>query len=152
MTRTLVALSVVVLMAVVVRAQGPKDALQRELEYEIMAPCCYGSPVGDHDSEAAKQVKAQIGQLITEGKTREEILDMYVAIYGERILASPRAQGFNIMAYVMPPLFLLLGGLLLVYIINQMKNSPPAVTPAKRKSYSDEVFQKIEKEMQELNI
>ena len=150
MIRALVALSV--LMAGVVWAQGPKDALQRELEYEIMSPCCYGSPVGDHDSEAAKQVKAQIGQLLTEGKTREEIMDMYVAIYGERILASPRAQGFNIMAYVMPPLFLLLGGLLVVYTINQMKNSAPSTAPRKRKSYSDEVFQKIEKEMQELNI
>ncbi|MCH7521617.1 MAG: cytochrome c-type biogenesis protein CcmH [Candidatus Marinimicrobia bacterium] len=152
MTRTLIALSVVSLMAGVLWAQGPKDALQRELEYEIMAPCCYGSPVGDHDSDAAKQVKAQIGQLIAEGKSREEIMDMYVAIYGERILASPRAQGFNIMAYVMPPLFLLLGGLLLVYAINQMKNSVPAPALTKRKSYSDEVFQKIEKEMQELNI
>lgn len=151
MTRALAALSLT-LMVGVVWGQGPKDALQRELEYEIMAPCCYGSPVGDHDSPAAIQVKAQIGQLISEGKTREEILDMYVAIYGERILASPRAQGFNVMAYVMPPLFLLLGGLLLVYAINQMKTSVPPTAPTKRKSYSDEFFQKIEKEMQELNI
>lgn len=155
MTRIPAALSFTLmftLMAGVVWAQGPKDPLQRELEYEIMAPCCYGSTVGDHDSPAAKQVKAQIGQLISEGKTREEIMDMYVAIYGERILASPRAQGFNVMAYVMPPLFLLMGGLLLVYAINQMKNSGPPAAPTKRKSYSDEVFQKIEKEMQELNI
>ena len=151
MTRALAVISLT-LMVGVVWGQEAKDALQRELEYEIMAPCCYGSPVGDHDSPAAKQVKAQIGQLITEGKTREEILDMYVAIYGERILASPRAQGFNIMAYVMPPLFLLIGGLLFVYAINQMKNSVPATAPTKRKSYSDEFFQKIEKEMQELNI
>jgi len=132
--------------------QEAKDALQRELEYEIMAPCCYGSPVADHESEAAKQVKVQIKQLLAEGKTKEEILDMYVAIYGERILAKPRATGFNVMAYIMPPVFLLIGGLLLVYFINNMKEPAPAVPRTGRKSYSDEFFKKVEKEMEELSI
>ena len=129
-----------------------KNALRRELEYEIMAPCCYGAPVGDHDSEAATQVKRQIAQLVGEGKSREEIRDMYVAIYGEQILAQPRPRGFNLLAYIMPPVFLLVGGLLLVYFINQIRT--PALKPSTpaRKSPGDEFFQRIEKEMQDLNI
>ena len=134
------------------QGQEAKGPLQKELEYMIMAPCCYGAPVGDHDSDAAKQVKAQIAQLLTEGKTSDEVLDMYVAIYGERILAQPRAQGFNVLAYVMPILILVIGGLLVIYAINQMTAPRPQAAQPSRQSYSDEFFQKIEREMEELNV
>ena len=134
-------------------ASEGKEALQRQLEYEIMAPCCYGSSVGDHDSEAARQVKAQIARLLAEGKTKGEILDLFVAEYGERILARPRARGFNLLAYIMPPLILLAGGLLLVYFISRIKGQPaPQAAPAASKSYDDEFLEKINKEMQELDI
>ncbi|UCH09221.1 MAG: cytochrome c-type biogenesis protein CcmH [Fidelibacterota bacterium] len=129
-----------------------KDALQRELEYEIMAPCCYGGPVADHDSDAAQKVKEQIARLLAEGKTKEEILDMYVAIYGEQILARPRAQGFNLLAYIMPPTILLVGGLLVVYFVSRIKAPASEPSSVESTSYSDEFFKKIEKEMQELNI
>ena len=134
------------------QGQEAKGPLQKELEYMIMAPCCYGAPVGDHDSDAAKQVKAQIAQLLTEGKTSDEVLDMYVAVYGERILAQPRAQGFNVLAYVMPILILVIGGLLVIYVINQMTAPRPQAAQPSRQSYSDEFFQKIEREMEELNV
>ncbi|MFB0517480.1 MAG: cytochrome c-type biogenesis protein CcmH [Candidatus Neomarinimicrobiota bacterium] len=161
MTRLFIAIAFVFSVAVVLGQQDQsgqvvtgtgKDALQRELEYEIMAPCCYGSPVGDHDSEAARQVKAQIARLLAEGKTKEEILDIYVAIYGEQILARPRPQGFNLLAYIMPAAILLLGGLLLVYFISRIKIPATQAARVARKSYSDEFFKRIEKEMQELNI
>ncbi|MBA7605224.1 hypothetical protein ES703_12353 [subsurface metagenome] len=129
-----------------------KDALQRELEYEIMAPCCYGSTVGDHDSEAARQVKARITQLLAEGKTKAEIIDLFVTQYGERILARPRARGFNLLAYIMPPAILLVGGLLLVYFINRIKTPATQAAPGERKFYGNEFLEKIEKEMQDLDI
>lgn len=129
-----------------------KDALQRELESEIMAPCCYGGPVADHDSDAAKQVKTQIAGLLAEGKSKEEILDMYVAIYGEQILARPRARGFNLLAYIMPPVILLVGGLLFVYFVSKIKSPAPDVAEVQSRSLSDEFFMKVEKEMKELEI
>jgi cytochrome c-type biogenesis protein CcmH len=129
-----------------------KGALQKELEGEIMAPCCYGGPVADHESDAAKQVKLQIAQLITEGKTREEVLDMYVAIYGERILASPRAQGFNVMAYWMPPIILIVGVLLVVFVINRLSVSSAKPVRVAKNNFGDEFFNKIDQEMRELDI
>ena len=149
--RTLIALTVLLVFAGNLMGSDPQD-LQRELEMELMAPCCYKGPVAEHGSDAAKQVKVQIAGLIAEGKTRDEILDMYVAIYGEKILSSPKPTGFNMMAYFMPPVFLLLGGLLVIYFIN--RQITPAVQPAKVKeaTYSDEFFKKIEQEMKELNI
>ncbi len=158
MIRIVLVLSLILPAAAAVCQEEPtvlegQEALQRELGYEIMAPCCYGSPVADHDSEAARQVKAQIVRLLAESRTKEEILDMYVAIYGERILARPRARGFNLLAYIMPPLILLVGGLLLIYFISRIKGQPaPQAAPAARKPYDNEFLEKINKEMQELDI
>lgn len=144
--------AVLVVMPFVLQAQEGKSALQRELEYDLMAPCCYGGPVAEHGSSEATQIKAQIGQLLGEGRSKEEILDMYVAIYGERILSRPRAAGFNLLAYLMPPIFLLVGGLFLVYIINQMKSAPLARPVNAKKSYSEEFFNKVQREMEDLGI
>lgn len=140
------------LLPFALQAEGGKSDLQRELEYEVMAPCCYGGPVSEHTSSEAAQIRAQIGQLVSEGRSKEEILDMYVAIYGERILSRPRAAGFNLLAYLMPPIFLLVGGLFLVYIINQMKSAPTAVPQNAKNSYSEEFFNKVQREMKDLGI
>jgi cytochrome c-type biogenesis protein CcmH len=139
-------------LALSVEEQPVKDALQKELESEIMAPCCYGGPVADHDSEAAKQVKTQIAGLLAEGKSKEESLDMYVAIYGEQILARPRARGFNLLAYIMPPVILLVGVLLFVYFVSRIKSPAPDVADTQNGSFSDEFFKKVEKELKELDI
>ncbi|MCH8328163.1 MAG: cytochrome c-type biogenesis protein CcmH [Candidatus Marinimicrobia bacterium] len=145
-------LALVVALPVLGHGQTGRSELQREIEYEVMAPCCYGSPVAEHESEAAMQVKGQIAQLISEGRNKEEILDMYVAIYGERILASPRAEGFNLLAYIMPPLFLLFGGIMVVYVINQLKLPATAPVAARSANYNDEFYSRVEQEMRELGI
>lgn len=161
MIRVALALTLVISAAAAIGQEGQsgpaaaregKEALQRELEHEIMAPCCYGSPVADHDSEAARRVKVQIARLLAEGRTKEEIIDLFVATYGERILARPRARGFNLLAYIMPPAILLVGGLLLVYFISRIKTPTTQQAPLSRNSYSDEFLETIEKEMQELDI
>ncbi len=74
----------------------------KAIEEKVIAPCCWTQPVSQHYSEAAGTIRKQIREMLAAGKSEEEILDYYVAEYGERILASPRARGFNILAYVLP--------------------------------------------------
>ncbi len=75
-----------------------------------MAPCCWTQTVSKHYSGAAGEIRQGIRTMLSEGKNRQEILDFYVATYGERILAMPPARGFNLMAYLLPGLFLVVGG------------------------------------------
>ena len=74
----------------------------RAIEEKVIAPCCWKQPVSQHYSEAATTIRRQIREMLSAGKSEEQILDFYVAEYGERVLASPRARGFNILAYVLP--------------------------------------------------
>jgi len=46
--------------------------------------------------------RRQIRRLIAEGKDEQQIKDVLVAQYGERVLALPRDDGFNLAVYLVP--------------------------------------------------
>ena len=85
-------------------------ALVRDIENNLMAPCCWTQPISEHFSEITAIMREEVRAFVAEGKSRGEILDYYVGIYGERILAAPRARGINVLAYVAPFAALILGG------------------------------------------
>ena len=79
-----------------------REALARRLEDELIAPCCFRQTVSHHDSDVSTRIKESIRRQIAMGRTEREILDSFVARYGEAILAEPRARGFNRLAYLTP--------------------------------------------------
>jgi cytochrome c-type biogenesis protein CcmH len=99
----------------------------REIEDNLIAPCCWMQPVSEHYSEVAEKIRKEVQDMVAAGKSRDEILDYYVSQYGERILATPRAKGFNALAYVLPWLALALGAWLLVLLLKKLRS--PAVAP-----------------------
>jgi cytochrome c-type biogenesis protein CcmH len=74
------------------------------------------------------QMRAEIRRMLADGKTEREILDFYVAEYGEQILALPEAQGFNLLAYLLPAGFLVFGALFLALALRRWRRQP--VVPA----------------------
>jgi len=85
-------------------------ALVRDIENNLIAPCCWIQPISEHPSEISDIMRMEVREMVAEGKSRDEILDYYVARYGERILAAPRARGINVLAYAAPFAALILGG------------------------------------------
>ncbi len=59
-----------------------------------------------YSPELHKEVLA----LMDEGKTADQIVEAFVAKYGEKALMAPKAEGFNIAGYVVPGLVVLLVG------------------------------------------
>ena len=116
-------------LAAMAAAQGLEDQA-KELEGKIIAPCCWVQPVSQHYSREADEIRAEIRRMLSEGQTSQQILDFYVAKYGERILASPRARGFNILAYALPYVSLGLGIAVLVLILRRLRTKVLAVDEA----------------------
>ena len=81
-----------------------QEARARAIDDQLIAPCCFSQTVANHNSPIAESIKAEVRQMLAAGSSEREILDFYVGKYGERILAAPRASGFNLLAYVMPAL------------------------------------------------
>jgi cytochrome c-type biogenesis protein CcmH len=108
-------------------------ALEREakiLEGMLIAPCCWSQQVAVHQSPAADEIRQTVRKLLTEGRTRQQIVDVYVAQYGERILAEPPARGFNAFLYVLPWVFLAGSIGLVVFVIRKLRQ--PATEAAGR--------------------
>jgi cytochrome c-type biogenesis protein CcmH len=109
------------------------EARARAIDDQLIAPCCFSQTVANHNSEIAERIKAEVRQMLAAGSTDREILDFYVAKYGERILATPRASGFNLLAYVMPGVALVAGLMGVVIVLRRwrrpLRGRTPRVTP-----------------------
>jgi len=124
------------------------DKQAREIENALIAPCCWTQPVSGHYSEVADKIRKEVRQMVAAGKSRDEILDHYVAEYGERILAAPRAKGFNRLAYVLPWLALALGASLVIVLLKKLRSPAPAPAPAQLPDSRYTLA--VEKEMKDL--
>jgi cytochrome c-type biogenesis protein CcmH/NrfF len=81
------------------------------IEGLLMAPCCWGGTVAEHSSPEALEIKEGVRSMLAEGKTEAQILSLYEAKYGERILARPKGAGFGILVWILPGLILTVGGI-----------------------------------------
>jgi cytochrome c-type biogenesis protein CcmH len=72
-----------------------------ELENEVYCPTCQ-TALALSSSPIAERMRAVIRQWIAEGDTKTEIKAKLVAEFGERVLAAPPKEGFNLIAWVLP--------------------------------------------------
>jgi cytochrome c-type biogenesis protein CcmH len=84
-----------------------QESLASRIDGKLIAPCCYTQTIAVHDSQKAQELKMQVRLLIAQGNDEKQILNTFVAQYGEKILAAPRASGFNWLAYLFPMLVVL---------------------------------------------
>ncbi|HEY5976746.1 MAG TPA: cytochrome c-type biogenesis protein CcmH [Solirubrobacterales bacterium] len=78
-----------------------------DVEDEVMCPVC-GTLLELADSPQARREKALVRRLIDEGKSKEEVKDELVVQYGDDVLAVPGGSGFDLSAYLVPAIALLI--------------------------------------------
>jgi cytochrome c-type biogenesis protein CcmH len=61
--------------------------------------------------------------LRNQGKTANEILDAFVAKYGEKALMAPKPQGFNLAGYLLPGALIATAGAGLILFIGRRKEA-----------------------------
>lgn len=79
-------------------ADSELDTIQQNL----MCQCGCTMVLYSCDCGTAEQLRGEIKTMLGEGKTQQQILDYYVAKYGQKVLAAPTKEGFNLSAYIMP--------------------------------------------------
>ncbi len=80
-----------------------------DIEDEVMCPVC-GTTLELAEAPQAERERELIRRLIDRGLTKEEVKDELVAEYGEEVLATPSASGFDLTAWLLPGLVLALVG------------------------------------------
>lgn len=99
------------------RAGTPGDSLlearTREVAAQLRCPVCQGNSIQDSPSELALEMKGVVREQLQSGKTPEEVKRYFVDKYGEWILLEPKAEGFNLLVYLLPVLGIALGVLVI---------------------------------------
>ena len=86
------------------------EAMTTLLASELRCPVCQGESIQDSPSELARQMRDLIRDQLRAGKTPDEVRAYFVDKYGEWILLSPRAEGLNLVVYLVPFAAILVGG------------------------------------------
>lgn len=92
----------------------PLDSAQKEAQFnhllkELRCLVCQNQDLADSDAELAKDLRAQVYQMVKEGKSDSEISDYLTARYGDFILFKPPVKGVTLLLWFGPILFLFLG-------------------------------------------
>jgi len=103
----------------------PDSALIRDIEDHLIAPCCWTQPISEHESAVSEQMRKEVRTMVAAGMDREAILDHFVAQYGERVLATPRAEGFNRLVYILPWIALIFGAGVLFVLLKRFRKPVP---------------------------
>jgi cytochrome c-type biogenesis protein CcmH len=72
-------------------------------------------------------LRGEISRMIEKGMDRPAIIAIYRTKFGEKILSAPTTEGFNLLAWVMPFLALLVGGGLIVMMLGRWRHETPSL-------------------------
>ncbi len=116
---------------------------------QMYCPVCENEPLDACRTAACQQWRAQIGQMLAEGQTEQQIKDYFVARYGVRVLAQPPAQGTSLWLYVLPIVGLIVGVIIIVWLLRRLRargaEAPVAATPAQPSG--DEYIDRVEQDL-----
>ena len=97
--------------------------------------------------------RLEIDRMIGNGMGRAQIVAYYRHKYGEKVLSAPTTEGFNLLAWTMPFIALVVGGGLIVLAFGRWRSAPPLLPagskPAPAPSFDPELRRRLERELQE---
>ena len=115
--RTWTALAVIALsLGVVVTVLAgtsptPEDRVDA-LAIRLKCPVCESESIADSPAQVARDSYDLIAERVADGWTDDEILDFFVATYGQSVLLDPPASGATAVLWIAPVAALAIGGLI----------------------------------------
>jgi cytochrome c-type biogenesis protein CcmH len=73
---------------------------------QLYCPVCPNTPLDVCETQACKDWRELIRTKLNAGESDRQIIDYFVAQYGQRVLAQPPPTGFNLLVWIIPIIFL----------------------------------------------
>ncbi len=141
-------------VTVVAQTPVPSDDEVNAIAQEMYCPICENTPLDVCPTDACRDWRELIRQMLAQGKTSAEIKQYFVDHYGARVLSEPPQKGFNILLYITPRVAIVIGvlvvflGIFLAWLLSSKKTSPGAVTnsePAREDEYTSRLEDELRK-------
>ena len=150
--------------AVVVKAQGANppatpvtvsDNDVNRVAKQLYCPVCPNTPLDVCETQACQEWRAQIKDQLGQGWSDQQVIEYFVAQYGERVLAEPKRSGFTSFVWILPVVALAIGLFVLTQLLRAWKaqRTVPAGVPAPMvtsTAIAPEVLERLEKELREI--
>jgi cytochrome c-type biogenesis protein CcmH len=94
-------------------ADPAKESRARELSRELRCMVCQNQSIDDSEAPLARDLRLLVRERIAAGDSDAQVIDFLVARYGEFVLLKPRMEPRTLLLWLLPPLALAGGGLVL---------------------------------------
>ncbi|MFD1156752.1 cytochrome c-type biogenesis protein [Roseovarius aestuarii] len=101
------------------------EARAQVLDEKIRCVKCRSEVIASSNADWASDARVVVRELIADGKTDDEVLDFFVARYGEYVLMTPQTSGSNVLLWLAGPLMLMVGGWLAVIYLRRRAGADP---------------------------
>lgn len=129
---SLILLSALLVPAIVSAQEAlPSDNEVNAVAKNLYCPVCPNTPLDVCETKACQDWREQIRMQLAQGWTEQEILDYFVAQYGERVLAEPQRSGFTSLVWLLPVIAIGLGALAVWQILRRWQQRFAIVDPGR---------------------
>lgn len=132
--------------------------VQSEVEEALICQCGCGIVLKHcphQNCGFAIPARQYIASLIKEGKAKEEIIDIFVKKYGQKSLAAPKKEGFNLLGYILPFVAFIIGAFFVSRVIKSWTTrglkEEEKVLEHRPEDAGSELDRKIEEELKKLD-
>ena len=130
----------------------PSDNDVNRVAKQLYCPVCPNTPLDVCETKACEDWRAQIRDQLAEGWTDQQVIDYFVAQYGERVLAEPQRKGFTSLVWFLPLIAVLLGlGVVYEILRNWQKQKTALAAAGPAPNIPEAIRQRIERELQEMD-
>lgn len=119
----------------------------------MYCPVCQSTPLDVCGTLVCQQWREEIGLLLADGYTEDEIYDYFVQRHGDRVLAVPPPTGLTLVAYILPPVVLLIALFFLFRLYKNYRLQAPQIGALNKASdqniSNDEYIQRLEEQLEQ---
>lgn len=116
------------------------------LAEELYCPVCENVPLDVCPTKACAQWRDLIREKMELGWDEKQIKAFFAEQYGDQVLAVPPRKGFNWLIYVLPPLVVLAGVVIVARVLRKPKSAALSAQPINPSSV-EEIIDEIEKDL-----
>lgn len=102
----------------------------REISRELRCLVCQNQSIEDSNAPLARDLRRIVRERVAAGESDQAVMDYLVARYGEWVLLKPRFNLQNLLLWLGPALFLVIGGFIVVAVIRRQRVAVASSTSA----------------------
>jgi cytochrome c-type biogenesis protein CcmH len=132
------------------------DDMVNAIAKKLYCPVCENVPLDVCPTQACADWRGEIRTMLEQGQTEPQILDHFAMNYGQRVLATPQAAGFNGLVWTLPLVGLLAGMVVLGVVLWRIApGALSAQVEAKSTLYEDidpAYMARLEADLKDFNV